>query len=550
MSRSRFAKKLSRLGSAGPGSHSKVPARGAGASSAPTAPAAEDDGKRSPQGPAQGLLAGALAAPSKDAPPRGRTRTKTPGPAPGGLLAGAFAAQTTPQDAPPGTRSPFSARPTAPHAGESKPSGQTAATPPGSASDANVSAVPQPSDEPQRTGFGGGFLGQAFRNSLAPQRERYVREVEEQQPLPGKVERLSKGEVHRVVQWLEPAHCHGKIPVASALDAPSELVAQLALDPSLADIDFRKMLFVDTETTGLSTGAGTIPFLVGVAFFEDESLCVEQLLVTAPGNEAPLLHHLAERIEEASCVVSYNGKSFDWPLLRTRFVMNRVPTPQLPPHLDLLHCSRRVFKGRMASVRLVNMEEEVLGFYREDDVGGAEIPAVYRRFLRTGLPGKLPGVIEHNANDLIALASLLGELSRRFEKVREEGDPRDHLAYAKVAERAGNGSKAKAFAWACAEGGAEGLDAQTALLLAARIARRGKDPIEEERALRKALLECPGPKVHLELAKFYEHRKKDLGRALHHAQLTQPEETEAEQAKRIARLERRQAKAHASSDGA
>ncbi|MEO0326125.1 MAG: ribonuclease H-like domain-containing protein [Myxococcota bacterium] len=182
--------------------------------------------------------------------------------------------------------------------------------------------------------------------------------------LPGQLEETPHGPVHVVRSVLEPHHCHGRVPVRSALGATSARVAELALDPALGEVDLRGMLLVDTETTGLGTAAGTVPFLVGVAFFEDESLVVEQLLLTRLGEEGPLLRHLAERIAAASCVVSYNGKSFDWPLLRARFVLNRIAAPTLPPHLDLLHCARRLYKRRLQRVRLVDMEREVLTFVR------------------------------------------------------------------------------------------------------------------------------------------------------------------------------------------
>ncbi|MEM6958779.1 MAG: ribonuclease H-like domain-containing protein, partial [Myxococcota bacterium] len=151
--------------------------------------------------------------------------------------------------------------------------------------------------------------------------------------LPGKRQSTPHGELHFVRQWLEPAHHHGRAPVEPARTASADLIARLALDRAFEDVDPQHMLLIDTETTGLSTGAGTLPFLVGVGFFEDASLCIEQMLLTQRSDEPALLRCLAERIESASCLVSYNGKSFDWPLLRSRFVLNRVPVPPLPPHL-------------------------------------------------------------------------------------------------------------------------------------------------------------------------------------------------------------------------
>ena len=362
--------------------------------------------------------------------------------------------------------------------------------------------------------------------------------------LPGAVEDTPHGMVHRVAHLLEPHHCHGRVAVASALEAEPELVGELALDPAFDGLDLSRMLLIDTETTGLSIASGTLPFLIGTAWFEDESLNVEQLMLTELGNEAPMLRVLADRLAWASCVVSYNGKSFDWPLLRARYVMNRVETPPLPPHLDLLHCARRVFKRRLDSVRLVDMERELLAFEREHDVSGAEIPGIYLTFIRSGDPGRLDGVVEHNGHDLIALAAILGELTRRFRDVQRADDPLDHLGYARVAERAGDRERALRFSLAALEGGGDERCTYDACMLRARVARRAGNPAMEEEALHGALRVKPGPAVHLELSKLYEHRLKCLPRALRHALETVPVETIEGNERRIRRLQKRLARAN------
>src|SRR5262245_28950257 len=155
-------------------------------------------------------------------------------------------------------------------------------------------------------------------------------------------------------------HRHGRVRVGSALAALPSHVAALALDPSLAGAAPERALLLDTETTGLAGGAGTLPFLFGLGWFEPGgSLHLEQLFLARPGEERPMLARLTERLSSASCIVSFNGKSYDWPLLRTRFVMNRMPVPTPPPHLDLLHCARRAFRHRCESARLVELETTV-----------------------------------------------------------------------------------------------------------------------------------------------------------------------------------------------
>jgi uncharacterized protein YprB with RNaseH-like and TPR domain len=361
--------------------------------------------------------------------------------------------------------------------------------------------------------------------------------------LPGGLRETEHGALHLIDEYLEPRHHHGRTPIASALQVSTERLAQLALNPELESIDLRRALFFDTETTGLAGGTGTVPFLIGIAWFEDESMRIQQLFLPEMGKEAPMLHWLRERVQQSSCVVSFNGKAFDWPLLRTRFVLNRVPAPSLPPHLDLLHCARRVLRPRLQSVRLVELERKVLGMYREDDVSGALIPQLYFDYLDGGDISPMAKVIEHNANDLIALAALVAELVGHFDEVHGSDDPRDHLAYAKVAERTGDPARARSFAVAAANGGGEARCTVEACLLNARMARRGGEIDDEERALLGALEAADTDElragVRVALAKFYEHRRKDLARALEHATGTALAEGEAAAERRVNRLRRR-----------
>ncbi len=363
-------------------------------------------------------------------------------------------------------------------------------------------------------------------------------------PLPVEARVTPHGPVHVSERVLSPEHHHGSAPLAGALDVEAPLVASLALHPELAEVDFRRMLFLDTETTGLAGGTGTVPFLVGLAWFEGRSLRVHQLFLRRLGEEAPLLRVLAERMAEASCLVTFNGKSFDWPLLRTRFVLNRVPTPAELPHLDLLHCARRVFKYRGAGTRLVHMEEQVLGYRRVGDVDGALIPDLYFRFLRGGDGSALTPVLEHNVQDLLLLAALLGELGRRFRASGAVGeDPRDLLGFAGVAARARDYARAHAFAQAAAAGG--GAVGVEALTLASQLARRAGDSQSAADHLQKALVSAKGAQaapLHLSLSKLYEHSLKDLARALRHARLAGPAEAPEELRRRIERLERKLAR--------
>lgn len=176
--------------------------------------------------------------------------------------------------------------------------------------------------------------------------------------------------------------------------------------------------FLDTETTGLAGGAGTVAFLVGLGRWEASpargwEFVLEQFLLEDFCHEAALVAVLAERLGALQALVTYNGRRFDVPLLRTRMVMHRVPPRALSmPQIDLLHPSRRLWRPRLGGASLRTIEAGVLGIDRGPDISGAEIPAEFFEFARTGRPGRLGTVLEHNAQDIATMAGLLWRLGR------------------------------------------------------------------------------------------------------------------------------------------
>lgn len=316
------------------------------------------------------------------------------------------------------------------------------------------------------------------------------------------------GPLHIRTQRLSAAHRTGRASIACAIDASAEWLALLALDPALTRCDPRGAVFLDTETTGLSGGTGTVPFLVGLAFWDGSALILEQLFLRCLGDEAPMLEYLRERIEAASMLVTFNGKSFDLPLLRTRFVMARLaPLPE-PPHLDLLHVARRVHGKRIHDgCRLVALERDVLGFERVDDVASSDIGACYLHFLRGGDAHSLLPVIEHNAWDVVTMAALLG----LYGEPSQAGlHGQDLVGVARTLRRAGALDRAGRIAQVAVER----APTPAALRARADIAKARGD-----RALALADFEAlaattDDPSVRLELAKLYEHWVKAPDRAL------------------------------------
>src|ERR1700675_578562 len=175
-------------------------------------------------------------------------------------------------------------------------------------------------------------------------------------------------------------------------------------------------LFLDTETTGLAGGTGTYAFLIGLAWWDAGALQVEQLFMRDFAEEYSLLHELSARIAERPVLVTFNGKSFDWPLLENRFTMTRaIAMPRLAAHLDLLHPARALWKLRLGSVRLVELERHVLdaprlGWHREEDVLSSLIPQHYFDYLRGGPAAPLAAVVRHNQMDLRGLAAIMGSI--------------------------------------------------------------------------------------------------------------------------------------------
>jgi uncharacterized protein YprB with RNaseH-like and TPR domain len=335
-----------------------------------------------------------------------------------------------------------------------------------------------------------------------------------------------------------PGFCQGRVEVGPARLAQASTVAALALDDALGSVDAANMLLVDTETTGLHGGSGTLPFVIGLAWFDGPSLVVRQLFVPRPGQERPLLVRLAERLCAASLLVTFNGKCFDWPLLRARFVMNRLPLPPALPHLDLLHVARRVFKRRLGATRLQDLEAQVLDFHRHGDIAGAHIPAVYFDWLRSGRAHLIERVLVHNAQDLISMAAVLAVLCRRFDTPRDDDAAEDCLGLARVSERSGDPARAEALANAAAERATDPTVELESLALLARLALRRRAFDEAARWLERATaVRAPGVALaHLAYARVCEHALKDFAKALHHALRAAGAEAPDLHTRRIARI--------------
>ena len=179
-------------------------------------------------------------------------------------------------------------------------------------------------------------------------------------------------------------------------------------------LDIRDCLFVDTETTGL--GGGSVAFLIGLGLIEGDAFVTRQLLMRDYDEEQSSLSVFADMLHDARFLVSYNGKSFDVPLLRARFTINRVRAPlDGMPHIDLLHASRRMWKRRLGSCSQKRVEEETLGMERGDDLPGAEVPKRYFEYLKAKDERLLDDILRHNARDVRGMARIISLLAGIYE---------------------------------------------------------------------------------------------------------------------------------------
>jgi len=315
------------------------------------------------------------------------------------------------------------------------------------------------------------------------------------------------GPLHQRTERLNLSDQVGQFDLNLASAADPELLALLALDSSLANCAPGGALFFDTETTGLG-GAGTVAFLVGLAWRDQDGRWVlEQLLLRHPSEERALLLRVSELIARASFLVSFNGRSFDLPLLKSRHVMNHLPELPTRPHLDLLHVARRVHKRRLERCRLIDVETQVLGFLRgEDDIPGAEIAPRYGHFLRTGDEEALRAVVLHNAFDVTSMVALLGLYGQRFgtEHVDDLCSMGETLLRAKDLERAEDLAHKVMASGATSAG----------LRLRAEVRKVRGDVARALLDFQQAALSLDDPALRLTLAKLYEHHARDFERAL------------------------------------
>lgn len=368
---------------------------------------------------------------------------------------------------------------------------------------------------------------------------------------PAFVEDLTSGEIvttphgkHFEMEKLYPSHQrHGSYEIADLPLWPHDLLDALSNGeiPAAAP---ESMAFLDTETTGLAGGSGTYAFLIGVGSIHPDGFRVRQFFMRDYNEEASVLHSLAAHLARFRVMVTYNGRSYDQPLLETRYTMMRSRHPfSKMEHLDLLYGSRRLFKLRLENCRLVNLENSILGFDRGPDIPGELIPYAYFEYLRTKRAHRLLPVFHHNVLDIVSLACLTGIVPEAF---RDPANVRvrhgsDLLGLARWLQAAGREDEALGLTRRAIDMGLPDALLFRALFEAGTLEKKlGRD--HAALATFTDLSLSPNPwrvKAYEELAKHYEHREKNFAMALECVIAARAEEDSEALARRQLRLEQK-----------
>jgi uncharacterized protein YprB with RNaseH-like and TPR domain len=334
--------------------------------------------------------------------------------------------------------------------------------------------------------------------------------------VPGTVLGNEHGTCYVIENKYPLSYLYGGCSIGDTLDIGEDIITMLGGTGCKA-IGPEKLLYLDTETTGLSGGAGTVAFLVGTGFFESEAFVIRQYFMRDYDEEAAMLQELRQLFAEYHGFVTFNGKAFDINLLQSRFISNRFrPFFKDLPNLDLLYPARRTWGLKLESCRLVSLEENILGEIRIDDIPGELIPFVYFKYLDDRDASEIKRVLKHNQQDILSMVSLLCKLAAMIRSPISETDGGfELLGMSRLFEADGRIDDMLE----CLEALSVSEHFNIRMNAVKRLTRVYKRNGRYDRALEhwKAIeAENPGFECfHLvELAKYYEHKAKDYNKAL------------------------------------
>jgi len=342
--------------------------------------------------------------------------------------------------------------------------------------------------------------------------------------LEGEICTRDEGSFVKIVTDFDEGYRHGETVLGELDRSAPYRSTHFMSDLSDRVYDPGKLLFFDMETTGLG-GAGTVAFLIGFGSVTRDGFQVRQYFLPDYPDEAAMLEALRAEIDEGTVVVSYNGKSFDMPILKDRLIINRVERNlEFSDHVDLLHSTRRLFRRRIGSCTLGNVEREVLDFHRVDDLPGELVPPVYFNWLATSATDLLDKVVEHNLYDIISLYFLMHHLSVLMENPAVEMREADDIfSLVRVMEKRREHDTIPPLLEQCEPALWSGRRYDILMHLALAYKRTGQ--IKRAEPIWRKITDSGGTEeffARIELAKYYEHRLRDIPEALIQAVAAEP----------------------------
>mgnify|MGYP001027010518 CR=1 FL=1 len=316
---------------------------------------------------------------------------------------------------------------------------------------------------------------------------------------------------------------YGRIPIGMGLQVPADILGFLSRDAAFEGLDLSTAVFLDLETTGLAGGTGTVPFLVGLAYYRDDRFKVTQFFLDEMAEEDRLIRELDRFVRDMGfrSIVSYNGKAFDLPLVETRFAMHRAACPLRGlPHLDFLFSARSLWKHKYDSCRLFSLAQQICQAERSEDIPGAEIPGRYFQYIRNGDFSLIEPIIYHNQEDLLSLLGVVvaGAIlveRNRASAARGDGDAMDLFGVAKLFEKAGDTTRSAALLEQALASG-RGLTAEVSQVARKKLSHHFKKAKDWDKALSFWQEGASGDELesYREMAMYYEHQAKDFAEAV------------------------------------
>ncbi|NMB96119.1 MAG: hypothetical protein GYA02_05855 [Clostridiaceae bacterium] len=349
--------------------------------------------------------------------------------------------------------------------------------------------------------------------------------------------RYDKHEIHKIMDGYESnssgfscfiiekqfplSYIYGGYHIGEALAIKKDALKRICPDISSphisSEVALSDLIFLDTETTGLSGGTGTVAFLIGTGFFTRDAFVIKQYFMRDYDEESAMLEALSDLLASYKGLVTFNGKAFDWNLLQTRYIFNRLKIPLKEfVHIDLLYPARRIWKRKLESCALSSLEENILEEFRVDDIPGSMIPSVYFKYLIDRDAREMKKVIRHNEQDIMSMVSLLvkinGLLQNPIEKTEDE---RELLGLSRIFEVCGESDNFIECMEKCIQSDNKRVREIALKKLTQLYKRKG----EYDKAVEhwNRMLEQDDtfdlyPMI--ELAKYYEHKEKNIAKAL------------------------------------